>query len=79
MINHLLDKKQDRCLHKRVIADAVLVCSDEPWLLSHNVEQWLAEAPFAPRPNIGSAYVLLSCGTAHDHWPVFPIYGDLWA
>jgi len=79
MINYLLDKKQDRCALKPIVVDAVLICSDEPWLLPHNVEQWLAEAVFTSRPNIRSAYLMLSCDPAHDHWPVFAIYGDLWA
>lgn len=76
-INTRLDDKQDRYARSSVIVDALVIHSDEDWLQASDVKLWLGEGmAFEPRPNIRSAYLLLTYQPQFaPHWPVFRLYG----
>lgn len=73
-----LDGKQAKCARNATYVDVLIVHSAENWLCQLDVEEWLGELEFEPRPNIRSAYLLLASGGSHGpHWPVFCLYGGL--
>jgi hypothetical protein len=76
-IEELLDKKQTRYGRRSVIADTLVIHSDEQWLQASDAKLWLVGLTFEPRPNVRSAYLLLTYQPQYvtPHWPIFRLYG----
>jgi hypothetical protein len=58
--------------------DVLILHTDEPWLLPHNVERWLAEESIQPLEAIRTAYLIMTYVPGWSgHWPIFRLWGAL--
>jgi hypothetical protein len=79
-VQRRIDAKGERCARKGIIADALVIHTAEPWLISEDAREWVNRAPFASHPNVSNAFLIFRYeGSGHDHRPLLRLYGDMGA